>query len=219
MAVYGYCRVSTAGQVDRESLGAQERTIKGKAYALGHEMDKVQLFVEEGISASLPIRNRPAGSKMMNMVQTGDVIIVAFFDRMFRDSLDALTTLHYCRDNNITLHIEDLGGDVLNSPFSTAMFTIIAALAQLRREEIAGRVKWAKRDQKARGRYLGGTVPFGFRLDDNGALEEDSEQQRALAVARDLHGKGTSLRKISAHLLDLGHKVSHVTLSGILNGK
>jgi hypothetical protein len=28
-----------------------------------------------------------------------------------------------------------------------------------------------KADQRQRGRYLGGKVPFGFRVDEHGALE------------------------------------------------
>lgn len=217
MTIYGYCRRSKDADGGSVSLPAQERTIRGQAYALGHDMDAVTFFTEEGVSGRIPLMDRPEGGRLYRAVQPGDTIIVAFFDRIFRDALDALQTLKYCQQNDVTLHIMDLGGDVLNSPFSKAIFTIIAALAQLRREEIAARTVWSKQDQKARGRYLGGAVPFGYRLVDGNLVEHEPEQA-ALREARKWKRSSNTLsnRQISAKLKELGFKVSHVTLGKIL---
>jgi hypothetical protein len=55
-----------------------------------------------------------------------------------------------------------------------------------------------KADQKARGRYLGGTVPFGFRLGENGELVEHEAQQEAI---REMSGLKVVQGKALRHAL------------------
>ena len=53
---------------------------------------------------------------------------------------------------------------------SKLFLTIAAAFAEAERDRIRERIGQVKADQKARGRFLGGAVPFGYRLGDDGAL-------------------------------------------------
>ena len=45
---------------------------------------------------------------------------------------------------------------------SKLAFTILSAVAEAERDRIFERIAQVKQDQKDRGRYLGGKVPFGF---------------------------------------------------------
>jgi putative DNA-invertase from lambdoid prophage Rac len=56
--------------------------------------------------------------------------------------------------------IEDIFG---NSLLSKLVFTILSAVAEAERDRIRERIAEVKRDQRARGRHLGGTRPFGFK--------------------------------------------------------
>src|SRR4051794_41966208 len=58
----------------------------------------------------------------------------------------------------------DLGGDVTGNGISKLVFTILSAVAKAERDRTRERIADVKRDQRARGRFLGGTVPFGYRL-------------------------------------------------------
>ena len=63
MAVYGYCRVSTARQANEgESLEVQRRQIEG--YALMHGLALDGIVVEEGVSGSVPVAERPAAGPL-----------------------------------------------------------------------------------------------------------------------------------------------------------
>jgi DNA invertase Pin-like site-specific DNA recombinase len=44
-----------------------------------------QLFVESGVSASIPLAERPAGAQLLAALRPGDSVISAKLDRMFRD--------------------------------------------------------------------------------------------------------------------------------------
>src|ERR1700734_939394 len=89
MAVYGYARVSTARQASEgESLEVQQRQIEGYAHMHGLTLDSV--VVEEGVSGSVPVADRPKGGALFAKLAKGDVVIAPKLDRLFRSALDAL---------------------------------------------------------------------------------------------------------------------------------
>ena len=75
-----------------------------------------------------------------------------------------------------------------------------------------------KADQKARWRFLGGTVPFGYRLVD-GELVQDEAQQEAIREMVALRGQRRWLRAIAAEMQAKGHKISHEGVARILAGR
>jgi putative DNA-invertase from lambdoid prophage Rac len=121
-------------------------------------------------------------------------------DRMFRSALDALDVLAKVKARGVSLHMIDLGGDVTGNGISKLVFTILSAVAEAERDRIRERVTQVKRDQRQRNRYLGGFVPFGFRVGDDGALVPDAAEQVLIAHARALRADGATLRAIQAVL-------------------
>jgi putative DNA-invertase from lambdoid prophage Rac len=93
--------------------------------------------------------------------------------------------------------------------------TIAAAFAEAERDRIRECVSQTKADQKARIRFLGGTVPFGFRLVD-GELVSDEAQQEAIREMIALRARGRSLRAIAAEMQARGRQISHEGVAGVL---
>ena len=117
MAVYGYCRVSTAKQAaEGESLDVQRRQIEG--YALMHGLALDDVVIEEGVSGSIPVAERPAAGPLFAKLEKGDVIIAPKLDRLFRSALDALKVVEALRDRGVKLHLLDLGGDISGNGLS-----------------------------------------------------------------------------------------------------
>ena len=215
MAIYGYGRVSTARQADEgESLDVQQRTIAG--YALMHGMTVDQVFVERGVSGSVPLGDRPAGAALLEALKAGDVVITPKLDRMFRSALDALDVLAKLKAKSVSLHMIDLGGDVTGNGISKLVFTILSAVAEAERDRIRERVATVKADQKTRGRYLGGKVPFGFGIGDDGELVPDYAQQEAIRLARAMRQDGKPLRSIQVALEAQGHVLALSALHRVL---
>jgi DNA invertase Pin-like site-specific DNA recombinase len=75
-----------------------------------------------------------------------------------------------------------------------------AAFAEAERDRIQERVTQVKRDQRQRGRYLGGKVPFGFQVGPDGGLEAIPKQQEATRRAAELRANGATLRAVRAAL-------------------
>ena len=215
MAVYGYVRVSTERQADEgESLGTQQRVIDGYAMMNGLTLDSI--FVERGVSGSKPVGERPEGARLLAVLKLGDVVITPKLDRMFRSALDALDVLGRLKDRGVSLHMIDLGGDVTGNGVSKLVFTILSAVAGAERDRIRERIRDVKADQRKRQRYLGGIVPFGWKVGDDGTLVEDPTQQRAIRRILQLRRDGLSLRAISTAIAAEGIRLSHEGVKNVL---
>jgi putative DNA-invertase from lambdoid prophage Rac len=214
MSVYGYCRVSTLKQANEgESLDVQKRQIEGYAHMHGLTLDDIA--IEEGVSGSVPVSERPKGGALFAKLAKGDVVIAPKLDRLFRSALDALTVVDDLRKRGVSLHLLDLGGDISGNGLSKLFLTIAAAFAEAERDRIRERIGQVKADQKARGRYLGGIVPFGFRRVDGELVPHEPEQQ-AIQEIRRLRAEGKPLRAIAATLGEKGVKISHEGVAGVL---
>lgn len=174
------------------------------------------MFVERGVSGSKPLSERPEGGRLLVMLKPGDIVITPKLDRMFRSALNALDVLAQIKDRGVSLHMIDLGGDVTGNGISKLVFTILSAVAEAERDRIRERIRDVKADRRRRRRYLGGLVPFGWKMEADGDLVEVPEQQKAIARAQRLRAKGLSLRAISSALEKQGVRISHETVKRIV---
>ena len=215
MAVYGYCRVSTARQANEgESLEVQRRQIKGYADMHGLALDGI--VIEEGVSGSVPVVERPAAGPLFAKLSKGDVVVAPKLDRLFRSALDALQVVAELKARGVALHLLDLGGDISGNGLSKLFLTIAAAFAEAERDRIRERIGQVKADQKARGRYLGGKVPFGFRRGEDGELVPHEGEQEAVREMVALRSQGKPLRAIAEAVRTNGLKISHEGVAGVL---
>jgi putative DNA-invertase from lambdoid prophage Rac len=102
----------------------------------------------------------------------------------------------------------DLSDDDAGNGLSRLFMTIAAAFAELERDRIRKRITQVKRDQKARGRFLGAR---GRRSGCAPAMLASScptRQSRAIGKARRMRGQGKSLRHIAAKLAADGHRLN-----------
>lgn len=216
MPVYGYARVSTGRQASEgESLDVQRRQVEG--YAMMHGMTLDSVIVEEGVSGSVPVNERPAAGPLFARLQSGDVLIVAKLDRLFRSALDALQTVESLKARGVKLHLLDLGGDIAGNGLSKLFLTVAAAFAEAERDRIKERVGQVKADQRARGRFLGGAKPFGYCVDEDGALVEDEAEQAAIARMRTMREGGASLRTIATAMAGEGFTITHAGVAKVLD--
>jgi hypothetical protein len=74
-----------------------------------------------------------------------------------------------------------------------------------------------KRDQRTRGRYLGGKPPSGWRAGDVGELNVVPEQHKAIEEMRALRAKGTPLRAIADKITRDGVRISFAGVNKVLD--
>jgi DNA invertase Pin-like site-specific DNA recombinase len=194
-------------------LETQLKQITSYASLKGYDIPPENFITERGISGSVEFEKRPEGLKLFEKLETGDVLIFSKLDRAFRNTRNALNTLHDLKLRGISVHFIDLGGDVTNDGIGSVIFTILSAFATFERERIATRIREVKQVQKADGKFLGGFTRFGYRVIED-RLEKDGDQQKIIKEMRDMSRRGMSLRRISKWLnKTYGVTMSHSTVS------
>jgi putative DNA-invertase from lambdoid prophage Rac len=199
MRVFGYSRVSTAEQADEGVSLAAQQQIAGYAMMQGFTIN--EHLVERGVSGSTPLAERPEGARLLAAVGKGDVIISAKLDRAFRSAADALAVLEELKDQGVSLHLIDLGGDVTGNGVSKMVFTILAAVAEGERDRLRERIRDAKRCLAAQGVFSGGKRPFGYDVVQDGdvrRLVPNKAEQRMIKRMQTMRRNGATLRTISA---------------------
>lgn len=210
MRVFGYARVSTLDQASNgDSLETQRAKILG--YCMMNALQEPEIFVEAGVSGSIPLADRPQGKRLLEASAAGDIIITPKLDRMFRNASDALGTLEELKAQGTGLVMLDLGGDVTSNGISKLVFTILSAVAENERDRIRERIREVKRHLASQGVYGGGKVPFGYDVLDK-HLVENPKQQKTLKAMIAARANGDSFRAIGQ-----AHGMQAMTVKRILD--
>jgi putative DNA-invertase from lambdoid prophage Rac len=217
MAIFGYIRVSTLQQANEgESLETQLRQIQSYSVLKGFDIPLGNFITEKGVSGSLEFEKRPEGGRLFNQLGSGDVLIFSKLDRAFRNTRNALNTLHELKQRGVSVHFIDLGGDVTNDGIGSVIFTILSAFATFERERMATRIREVKQTQKSEGKFLGGFTRFGYTIVGE-KLEKDPTQQAIIKEMKVMRRRGMSLRRISKWVHSkYGLSMSHSTVSTLV---
>lgn len=144
--IFAYCRVSTVDQATEN----QRREIEGAGFAV----DK-RRFVEESISGSVAAMDRPGFAKLVDRLETGDVLIVTKMDRLGRNAMDVRATVERLADIGVRVHCLALGGVDLTSAAGKMTMGVICAVAEFERDLLIERTQAGLARVKAAGKALG----------------------------------------------------------------
>lgn len=192
-----YIRVST----DRQDCSMEMQEHRIRLYCELSGLELVDTLKEFSVSAKVPLSKRSQGSKISALLGSGVEHIVALkLDRLFRDTIDALTNARKWDDSGVSLHLVDMGGQSLNTSTSMGrmMLTMLAGFAEFERNMISERTSQALQHKKESGAVYG-TIPYGFQAVD-GRLISDPKEMEAISTMRNLRQDGLSYREICGHL-------------------
>ena len=147
--------------VDRADSISIESQIEFCKYELRGEPYKV--YTDRGYSGKNT--DRPAFGEMMNDIENGVIsrVIVYKLDRISRSILDFSNMMERFGKHRVEFVSTTEKFDT-SSPMGRAMLNICIVFAQLERETIQKRVADAYFSRSQRSFYMGGRVPYGFRL-------------------------------------------------------
>ena len=174
------------------------------------------IFFEDKINATVPFDQRPVGSDIAKLLSRGDVLVVPTQDCFFRTAGDGVSGIRKFKKCGIIVYSLDLNADLTNGNLSETLLAILGPLAAAETELPRDRAKKLKHDQKSEGCYLGGKIPFGYKVDATGKLVPDRRQQSAIRKMIVMRAKGISLRVISEEMKRQGIAISHVGVSSVI---
>jgi putative DNA-invertase from lambdoid prophage Rac len=144
--VFAYCRVSTTDQTTDNQL--QEIT------AAGFALDPRRV-VTETISGSVATKQRPGFAKLVNKLESGDVLVVTKLDRLGRNAIDVRQTVEALAGMGVRVHCLALGGVDLASPAGKMTMQVIAAVAEFELDLLGERTRSGLARAKAEGKIVG----------------------------------------------------------------
>lgn len=146
--IYGYARVSTKGQKDGNSLEAQERAL------LERGCDKVLREAYTGTTT-----NRPVLSELLEILQSGDVLMVTKLDRLSRSASSGAKLVQELHDRGVIIEILNMGR-ADNTPMGKLMITMLFAFAEFERDSIVERTTEGKAIARQKEGYREGRPPL-----------------------------------------------------------
>lgn len=130
--VVGYCRVSTKGQLDGNSIQEQSEKIKEKY--------PTALIVEESYSGA---KERPIFTKVVENIEEGSTLVVTKLDRFCRTTKEGLQYIDYLLGKNVSIHILNMGM-IEDTPMGRMIATNLLAFAEFERSMIIERTQGGK---------------------------------------------------------------------------
>lgn len=200
MAYVILCRVSTEDQANSKAgINGQEDACR--EFIQRNPAPIRDVLYEEDYSGGLPLEKRPILQTAIGLLKKGDVLLVHKRDRMFRgDPFTNGLIEHTIKKKGATLRSVAGEGTENDDPSSILLRRITDMFAEHERNVIKQRTKTALQAKKRRNERVG-TIPYGYRLSDDGIhLQPIPEQQRAIELIRSLKARGFSLRMIGRHL-------------------
>jgi site-specific DNA recombinase len=204
MKVATYVRVSTDEQAKEGfSIPAQRERLRAFCESQGWEI--VQEYIEEGWSAK--DLDRPQMQRLLKDIKKGniDIVLVYRLDRLTRSVLDLYLLLQTFEKYNVAFRSATEVYDT-----STAMgrlfITLVAALAQWERENLAERVKFGIEQMIDEGKKPGGHSPYGYKFDKDFNCTIIEDEANVVRMIYRMYCDGYGYRSIADRLNELGIK-------------
>ncbi|MGO4441472.1 recombinase family protein [Rhizobium sp. RAF56] len=181
-----YARVSTSDQTVAHQ--------RAQAEAKGYAFDAV--VTDDGVSGKVPLKERPQGKRLFDVLRRGDTLVVRWVDRLGRDYNDVTDTIrHFMREGIIIktiindMEFDGSRTDAMGMALRDAMMTFMAGMAQAHMEATKDAQRAGIEHSKAKEpeKFLGRKPTFDaeklaevLRMADMGANNSEIARQTGL---------------------------------------
>lgn len=202
-------RVST----EQQSYDAQEKELYNLAEQSGYSRDRITSIAEKESGIKLSEEERAGLNKMKELIETGeyDCVFAWEISRIARRKKILFSIQEYLVDKKIQLVIKEPFLHLLKSDGSIdegaeTIFTLYAQIAETEMRNKLSRFERARKDGYARGKFEGGRVTMGYKVNSEGFWEVDEEDAKLIRLIFELYISGDySTTTLAKELLARGY--------------
>lgn len=202
-------RVSTESQ----SFNEQEKELYDLAYSHGYKNNDIVSIATKESAIKLKEEERYGLNRMKELVETGEYNCVFAWEisRIARRKKILFSILEYLVERKVQLIIKEprihlLKDDKTIDEGAETIFTLYAQLAESEMRNKMSRFERAKKEGYNKGKYMGGKVKLGYKIDENGFWAIDENDSKLIQLMFDLYNSGEySLAGLGKELKSRGY--------------
>lgn len=143
--IYGYCRVSTRGQLEGNSLEQQEKEILER-------YNNAIIYKEQFTGTST---DRPIFNQVINKLDKDDTLVCTKLDRFCRTTKEGLDLIDVLMNKGVRVHILNMGL-IEDTAMGRLIITNLLAFAEFERNMIVERTQAGKAIAKTKEGFIEG---------------------------------------------------------------